>query len=167
MSTQHTTHQGATAGATVRDIRTAPGYSAHAVGIEAEGATLTVTSAGWNTGSATLSPGPSRGSAGGRRSFVDRMHDRKMVQWMLAYFGFAWLMLQLSGELTEAWEWSALVRQAVSITLALGIIPALVVAWYHGEKGRQQVCTTECALVGVSLVASVAVVWGYCLGIGL
>jgi hypothetical protein len=167
MSTQSNARSWIAADATVRDIRSAPGYAARSVGIEAVGAARTATSAGWSGGSAAIPVAASAEPTESERSFVDRLHDRKMVQWMLAYFGFAWFAIEFSGELTEAWEWSSLVRQAVSIVLALGVVPALAVAWYHGEKGRQRVCTAECALVAASLVGAVIVVWSFCRGAAL
>ncbi len=161
MSTQSNSLSGIAASATIRDIRSAPGYAAHGVGIEAVGATLTATSAGWSGGTASMPVAVPQETPERERGFVDRLHDRKLVQWTLAYVGFGWAMLQFSGELAEAWEWPALFRQAVSLVLACGVVPALVVAWFHGEKGRQQFCRAECALVGASVAASAVALWSF------
>jgi hypothetical protein len=167
MSTQNITRSASTAGSAIRDIRSAPGYATRAVGIGARGSTLTATSAGWTGGSASMLAAVPEETPERKPGLIDRLHERKLVQWTLAYIGFAWAMLQFSGELAEAWEWPALARQAVSLVLACGVAPALVVAWFHGEKGRQQVCRAECVLVAASVAVSAVALWSFCRGAGL
>jgi len=166
MKTQNITHDGTAAGLAVRDIRSAPSLAARGPRVHAEGAASTSASGGWDKAFFVRRETASGESEGRTRSLAERMMDRKLVQWTLAYLGGAWLLLQLSGELCETWNWTMHFRQVVSILLGLGVMPALVVAWYHGEKGSQKVCTTECALVAVSIMASVIVVWSFGLGMG-
>jgi hypothetical protein len=33
--------------------------------------------------------------------------------------------------------------RVLTVALALGLLPALVLAWYHGEQGRQRVTGPE------------------------
>lgn len=160
MNAQNIAHHGPATGATVRDIRSAPGYAAHAVGIEAVGARLTATSAGWSTTPGSLvEVAPTR-----RASLGERLMERKLVQWTVAYVAAASWILQLMNALGESWSWAYPVQQSVSMVLGMGVVPAVVVAWYHGEKGRQKVCTAECAMVAASVLASVGLVWTVCLG---
>ncbi len=166
MNAQNITHDKITPGLTVRDIRSARRTVAHGPTVKAEGAALTFTSAGWNTVPAPEVRLDSGDGSGRKRDLRDRLMDRKLVQWILAYLGIAWLMLQLNDVLSEIWGWPAQFQQAVSLILGLGAVPALVVAWYHGEKGRQEICRTECALVAASIMASVVVVWSFGLGAG-
>lgn len=167
MNAHNTTHQGAASCATVRDIRTAPGYAAHVEGILAEGATLTVTWAGRSTTPVEASGPGSEPSKARTPTLGERLMERKLVQWTVAYLaGAAWL-LQLIGGLSQSWAWTTSVEQAVSLTLGMGVVPAVVVAWYHGEKGRQRVCTAECLMVAASVAGAVVVVWGFCRGAGL
>ena len=164
MNARNLTQNGATGGVTVRDIRTAPGYAATRVGIVAEGATFTATSAGGST-TPVWASGPASGPSEARTATLgERLMERKLVQWTVAYVAAASWILQLMNALGESWSWATPVQQAVSMVLGMGVVPAVVVAWYHGEKGRQKVCTAECAMVAASVLASVGLVWSVCLG---
>ncbi len=85
--------------------------------------------------------------------------DRSMLHWTIAYLAAAWLILQLMDVLSEIWPFSITVQRLVCVALGLGILPALVVAWFHGEKGRQTIPWIEVLLVGLLLLASGAVLW--------
>jgi hypothetical protein len=98
-------------------------------------------------------------------SFVRHLKERKLVQWTAGYIAMAWVMLQLMDVLSETWGWPRVAQQAVSLLLGYGILPALVVAWFHGEKGRQEICAMEATIVAVSIMGSVFAVWSFCLGV--
>jgi len=89
---------------------------------------------------------------------IRRVFERKIVQWALAYGAGAWLVLEVVHTLAEIWLWPPLVAQAVTVVLAVGCIGALILAWYHGEQGRQYVGGTELLMLGGLLViAAIAV----------
>ena len=93
------------------------------------------------------------------RSIVDHLRRSKLVQWLLAYLGVAWLTLQLVETLGDIWDWPVRFQRVTSLVLGLLFFPAAVIAWYHGEQGRQRVCCTEVALVVVLTAVSFAVAW--------
>jgi hypothetical protein len=97
-------------------------------------------------------------------SLLDRLRERKIVQWTVAYFALAWLVLQLMDVLSEIWGWSIKFQQVVSLLLGFGVLPMLVVAWFHGEKGHQDICPMEAAIVAATIMGSVFAVWSFCLG---
>ncbi len=97
-------------------------------------------------------------------SLLDRLRERKVVQWTVAYLALAWLVLQLMDVLSEIWGWSVKFQQAVSLVAGFGVLPMLVVAWFHGEKGHQDICPMEAAIVAATIMGSVFVVWSFCLG---
>lgn len=99
-----------------------------------------------------------------RESLVERLQKRKMVQWTAAYLAMAWVVLQLVQILSEAWAWPMVVQQAGSLVLGLGTLPTLVIAWFHGEKGRQDVCACEAVIVAALIMGSVFVIWSFCVG---
>ncbi|NJD18031.1 MAG: hypothetical protein FIA95_01915, partial [Gemmatimonadetes bacterium] len=107
MSTQHNIQNGAIGGAAVRDIRTTPGYAAHSVGIEAEGTTPTVTSAGWSTTPAWASGHGSEPVTARTPSLGERLMERKLVQWTVWYVAMMAWVLQLVNVLNDVWRWSA------------------------------------------------------------
>ena len=87
-----------------------------------------------------------------------RLRDRKLVQWALAYLAGAWLLLQLIGLLGDSFSWPQLVGRAAAVLLGVGFLAALVVAWYHGEKGSQRVGGVELLmLAGILVIAGAAV----------
>lgn len=88
----------------------------------------------------------------------DELKRRKIVQWALAYLGGAWVALQFVDILGSQFGWPAWIQQAVTILLAFGFFVALVLAWYHGEKGRQRVSGPELLMVaGILVVAGAAI----------
>ena len=88
-------------------------------------------------------------------TFLERLLERKICRWMLGYLAVAWLVLQLTDVLSDIWSWSVLAQQMVSLVLGLGVFPAVVVAWYHGEQGRQRVCKMEVAVLATLIIAAV------------
>ena len=76
-------------------------------------------------------------------SFFDRLKQRKVFQWALAYVAGAWVTVQVMDVIAEPWGLTAgLVRSAQAL-LAVGLPLVLVLAWYHGEKFRQRVSGPE------------------------
>jgi TolB-like protein/Tfp pilus assembly protein PilF len=94
-------------------------------------------------------------SEGSDHSFTGRLRRSKIVQWGVAYLAGAWLALQLMDLLRETWELPTLVQRMVLVVLAVGFLAALVVAWYHGERGEQRATTVE-----ILMLAALAVLAG-------
>ncbi len=87
-----------------------------------------------------------------------RIRDRKLVQWGLAYLAGAWLALQAITLLGETYGWPAEILRAAPVVLAVGFLAVLVLAWYHGEKGFQRASGMELMmLAGILVLAGVAV----------
>lgn len=86
------------------------------------------------------------------------LRQRKLVQWALAYLAGAWVVFQLTAELSTQFGWPEAFGRGVAILLAFGFLVTLVLAWYHGEKGRQRVSGPELLMVaGILLIAGVAI----------
>lgn len=85
------------------------------------------------------------------RSTLEKLRRRKIAQWAVAYLAVAWVMLQLVDTMGERWGVSDGVGRILDVALITGLLIALVLAWYHGEKGRQWVSGAE-LLILVSLV---------------
>ena len=71
-------------------------------------------------------------------SFAE-LKERKMVQWAFAYVAGAWALLQVADLLSDAHGWPAVVMRVLPVLLLVGLLAALVLAWFHGEKGAQKV----------------------------
>jgi TolB-like protein/Tfp pilus assembly protein PilF len=88
------------------------------------------------------------------RDLTKRMGERKLVQWVLAYLAGAWAFAQAFDLVAEQFGWPMYVRQGMTLLLAVGLAGALVIAWYHGEKGRQRVSGPE--LLALALLFCIA-----------
>lgn len=93
--------------------------------------------------------------------FLQRVRERRLIEWALAYLAGTWLALQVLDVLKNVWPLSLTFQRAVHILLAFGFPAAIVLAWYHGEKGRQRIPRSElliisglCAIAALSLPAT-------------
>jgi adenylate cyclase len=85
---------------------------------------------------------------------LHKLRKRKIVQWAVAYLAGAWLVLEVVGLLADHLDWPAPVFRVVLGCLGVGLVAALVVAWYHGEQGRQRVTGPELIMMaGIFVLA--------------
>jgi len=86
--------------------------------------------------------------------FLRRLRDRKLAQWALAYLAGAWVALQGTAILADQFLWPGWVQRSVTVLLAVGLLLVLVLAWYHGEQGRQRASGPELLMVAALLVVA-------------
>jgi TolB-like protein/Flp pilus assembly protein TadD len=91
--------------------------------------------------------------------FWERLRQRKVVQWGLAYAAAAWGLLQGLEYLATAFDLPAVVLRLGAVAFALGLPIVLVVAWYHGERGEQGVSRTELVVVTLLLLLGGGLFW--------
>jgi len=84
-------------------------------------------------------------------SFLQRLKERKLFQWALAYLAGAWLVMQAMEVTAEPFGWPLALQRGITILLVVGFFVALVLAWYHGEKGRQRVSGPELLMIAALL----------------
>ena len=85
-------------------------------------------------------------------SILERLKERKIVQWSAAYLAGAFVAFQAVEVLADPWGISATLQRAVHILLVFGLFITLVLAWYHGEKGRQRASGPELLMITLLLV---------------
>ena len=90
---------------------------------------------------------------------LSALRQRKIVQTLVVYGGLSWGLLQVLGFFVDTYQWSRSVIDATLFVLGCGLLAALTVAWFHGEKGHQRVQRVE--LVILVLVGVVAVFGGW------
>ncbi|MFC1659884.1 adenylate/guanylate cyclase domain-containing protein [Gemmatimonadota bacterium] len=88
---------------------------------------------------------------GAGEAFLQRIKDRALIQWALVYLAGAWVVLQVTGFAADRLSWSPLIPQGIGLLAFIGLFVTLVVAWYHGERGRQRVRRAEILLITVLL----------------
>ncbi|MBS0212764.1 MAG: tetratricopeptide repeat protein [Proteobacteria bacterium] len=84
-------------------------------------------------------------------AFLQRLKERKLVQWALAYVAAAFALIQVLDVVAQRFGWPDALERGLILALALGFFVTLVVAWYHGEKGAQKVSGTELLILALLL----------------
>jgi TolB-like protein len=92
-------------------------------------------------------------------SLLQRLKQRKIVQWALAYLAAAFVVFQLLDALETPLGLTATFQQAILAVVGIGFLVTLIMAWYHGEKGRQGVRPTEVLLLTVIGLAAGYGIW--------
>ena len=93
--------------------------------------------------------------------FFQRLKRRKLVQWAIAYVAAAFALLQGIDIIAQQFSWPESVRRGITIALAAGFFVALVLAWYHGERGAQRVSTTELLILVLLLSLCGGFLWRF------
>jgi membrane protein DedA with SNARE-associated domain len=79
--------------------------------------------------------------------FLQRLKQRKLVQWAIAYIAFAFALIQVVDVVADSYDWPHLVMHLVFGVLVLGFVVMLLLAWYHGERGAQRISGPELLLI--------------------
>lgn len=88
-----------------------------------------------------------------RPSLIDALLTRRVFQWTIGYVVGAWAFLELTAFLSQMFGWPEVVVQVTLTLLAFGLPAALVLAWHHGERGRQEANRRELVLLGMIAAA--------------
>ncbi len=91
----------------------------------------------------------------------DRLRERKVAQWGLAYAAGAWGFLQGLGYVTDTFGWPAQIRQIVTLAVLIGLPLVLVLAWYHGDRGQQKVSVAELTIITLLFFVGGGIFWMY------
>jgi TolB-like protein/tetratricopeptide (TPR) repeat protein len=85
-------------------------------------------------------------------SFIDGLRRRKLFQWTAAYLATAAALFGTLESVSDVFDWRPGMMRAVFFMLLGGLCVTIVLAWYHGEKGRQRVSTLEVLLITAALL---------------
>jgi len=91
----------------------------------------------------------------------EQLRQRKLVQWALAYLAGAWVLLQVIGLIGQQFDWPQGLLRGITVAAGIGFFVALVLAWYHGERGAQRVSGTELLLVALLLLIGGGLLWRF------
>jgi TolB-like protein/Flp pilus assembly protein TadD len=83
---------------------------------------------------------------------LQQLRRRKVVQWGIAYAAGAWGLLQGIAYMRDTFGWPQQLQQVATIVLFIGLPIAVVLAWYHGERGEQRVSGIELAILTALLL---------------
>lgn len=92
-------------------------------------------------------------------TFLQRLKQRKIVQWAIGYFAAAWVVLEVFDMIAEQFMWPVWIRQASTVLVFFGGLVTIVLAWYHGERGRQKAGAVELVIVFAILALGGQSIW--------
>src|SRR4249919_817623 len=92
---------------------------------------------------------------------LQRLKERKLVQWAVAYVAAAFALLQGVDIVAQQFGWPESVRRGITLALVVGFFVALVLAWYHGERGAQRVSGTELLILALLLALGGGFLWRF------
>ena len=93
--------------------------------------------------------------------FLQRLKERKLVQWGVAYVAAAFALLQGVDIVAQQFGWPEGVRRGITLALVVGFFVALVLAWYHGERGAQRMTGTELLILALLLALGGGFLWRF------
>ena len=93
--------------------------------------------------------------------FLQRLKQRKLVQWAVAYVAAAFALLQGIDIVAQQFGWPEGVRRGITLALIVGFFVTLVLAWYHGERGAQRVTGTELLILALLLAIGGGFLWRF------
>jgi len=91
--------------------------------------------------------------------FWSGLRRRKVVQWGIAYVAAAWGLLQGLAYLSTVFGWPSALQRPATTALLIGLPIALVLAWYHGDRGHQRVSGREFTILTVLLLLGGGLFW--------
>src|SRR4051794_29527849 len=95
---------------------------------------------------------------------LQRLKQRKLVQWAVAYIAAAFALLQGVDIIAQRFGWPEAVERSLIIATCVGFFVTLVLAWYHGERGAQRVSGTELIIIGLVLAVGGGLLWRFSAG---
>ena len=81
------------------------------------------------------------------------------MQWGLAYAAGAWGLQQGLAYVSTLLGWPVHVQRLTGLALLIGLPIALVLAWYHGDRGQRQVTRGELAVLTLLFLLGGGVFW--------
>ncbi len=75
------------------------------------------------------------------------LSQKHLVRTAVVYLGGAWLLLEATGFFVDNYDLSRRLIDVVVLVLVLGFPAALIISWFHGEKGQQNVARSEASLL--------------------
>ena len=95
--------------------------------------------------------------------FLQRLRERKLVQWAVAYAAAAFALLQGIDIIAAKFGWPESFERILIIALCIGFFVTLLLAWYHGERGEQKVSGTDLLLLALLLAIGGGLLWKFAL----
>jgi len=93
--------------------------------------------------------------------FIQRLKQRKLVQWAVAYVAAAFALLQGLDIVANRFDLPSQTIRLVILAMIVGFFVTLILAWYHGERGQQKVSGRELLIIGLVLAIGGGILWRF------
>jgi TolB-like protein len=93
--------------------------------------------------------------------WLQRLRQRKLVQWAIAYIAASFALIQVLEVVADSYAWPRTVMHLAFGVLALGFVLALLLAWYHGERGEDRISGPELLLIALVLAIGGGLLWHF------
>ena len=93
--------------------------------------------------------------------FLQRLQQRKLMQWTLASVAAAFALLQGVDIVALRFGWPESIERILIIALCVGFFVTIVLAWYHGERDAQKVSGSELLIFALLLAIGGGLLWRY------
>ncbi len=88
------------------------------------------------------------------QSLAEKLKQRKVVQWSLAYIAAAWIVAQVIEIVAGPWGIPAGWIRTLHLALVGGLPITIILSWFHGERGEQRIGIAEVAALAVVLLVT-------------
>jgi tetratricopeptide (TPR) repeat protein len=82
------------------------------------------------------------------RDFIRQLQERHVLRTAVLYLGAGWVGLEFIGFVVENYGFQRAVLDCSLLMIGVGLPIALIISWYHGAGGRQNVPRSEGLMVG-------------------
>ena len=93
--------------------------------------------------------------------FLQRLRERKLGQWALAYAAGAWVVLQGLDLIGHQFDWPGGLLRGMTVAAGVGFFATLVLAWYHGERGAQKISGIELSILTMLRAIGGLLLWRF------
>ena len=89
--------------------------------------------------------------------FFSELRERRLVQIVASYAAGGWIVLEVFDQVVDRGVLPDLAYYLALTWYLAGLLMAIIVGWYHGEKGTQKVTKPEIGLFSAVVLAGIGV----------
>ncbi len=86
------------------------------------------------------------------RNWIEQLQERHVLRTAVLFLGAGWVALEFIGFVVENYGFERVVLDCSLLMIGVGFPIALIVSWYHGAGGRQNVPRSEGLMVGTLIL---------------
>ncbi len=86
------------------------------------------------------------------KDFLQKLQERHVLRTAVLYLGAGWVVLEFIGFVVENYGFQRVVLDCSLLMIGVGFPIALIISWYHGAGGKQNVPRAEGLMVGTLIL---------------